>query len=384
VTTIALIVAAGSGTRAGLDRPKQYEPIGGKPMLRHAVEAFVRHPRVDRVRVVIGAGQEEQFAAATGGLPAGAPLIGGEARQDSVRLGLRALCSDAPRFVLIHDAARPFCPPEAVHRLLEALEAGDGGAVPGLPATDTLARVESSEVGQAIDRTSLVRLQTPQGFPFPAILDMHERMAGRSFTDDVTLAREGGMNVTVVEGDERLFKLTHPEDFVRAERMLGARMVSRTGMGFDVHAFGGPGPLILGGLTIPHSQGLAGHSDADVVLHTITDALLGAAGEGDIGLHFPPSDERWRGAASDQFLLHAAALIRARGGLIDHVDVTVICEAPKIGPHREAMRARIADILQLPVTRVSVKATTTERLGFTGRGEGIAAQAVATVRMEDA
>lgn len=383
MTTIALIVAAGSGTRTGLGRPKQFQPIAGKPMVRHAVEALLRHPRVDGVRVVIGPGQEAEFADAIIGLPVGPPIIGGEERQDSVRLGLHALAPDEPRTVLIHDAARPFCPPEVVDRLLDALGTSDG-AVPGLPATDTLVRAPGGQVGAPVDRDGMFRLQTPQAFSFPIIRDMHERMAGQRFTDDVTLAREAGLLIAVVPGDERLFKVTHPDDFARAEQALAARLVTRTGMGFDVHAFGGPGPVILGGISIPHERGLAGHSDADVVLHTITDALLGAAGEGDIGHHFPPSDERWRGAASDHFLAHAAALIRARGGAIDFVDATVICEAPKIGPHREAMRARIAEILLLPVTRVSVKATTTERLGFTGRGEGIAAQAVATIRMEDA
>jgi 2-C-methyl-D-erythritol 4-phosphate cytidylyltransferase / 2-C-methyl-D-erythritol 2,4-cyclodiphosphate synthase len=257
----------------------------------------------------------------------------------------------------------------------------NSAAVPALPAADTLMRGKGKHLGDAVDRTHLNRIQTPQAFHFQRILDAHRAKASENFTDDATLARAALVGVVRVEGDEALNKITLIGDFTRAEERLRANLVPRTGLGFDVHAFAGEGPIVMGGVEIPHDKGLAGHSDADVVLHAITDALLGAAGEGDIGQHFPPSDPQWKGASSDRFLAHAASLIRDRGGIIDHVDCTVICEAPRIGPHREAMRTRIAEILQLKPARVSIKATTTEKLGFAGRGEGVAAQAVATIRM---
>ena len=378
----ALIVAAGHGRRLGGDLPKQYCAIAGKPMLRWAVEALARHPRVGAIRVVIGEGQHDAFEAATSGLDVGPPIAGGATRQESVRLGLEALADQgAPELILIHDAARPFCPPEVIDRLLKALAASPA-AVPALPQADTLMRGKGRQLGEAIDRTHLNRVQTPQAFHFARILEAHRLKAGESFTDDATLARAAHVGVVQVEGDEVLAKLTYPGDFNRAEERLRARMIPRTGIGFDVHGFAGDGPLMLGGITVPHSRGLSGHSDADVVLHAITDALLGAAGLGDLGEHFPPSDPQWQGMASDRFLIHAAALIYQRGGTIDHVDSTIICEEPKVGPHRSAMRARIADILGLGEMSVSIKATTTDRLGFTGRGEGIAAQAVASIRMQ--
>jgi 2-C-methyl-D-erythritol 4-phosphate cytidylyltransferase/2-C-methyl-D-erythritol 2,4-cyclodiphosphate synthase len=381
VTVTALIVAAGSGRRLGDPTPKQYHQLGGKPVLRWAVEALAGHPRIDAVRVVAGRDQSDLFAAATAGLGVGAPIAGGETRQESVRLGLEALVADgAPDIVLIHDAARPFCPPAVIDRLLKALARSEG-AVPALPVLDTLMRGKGRQLGNCVDRTHLNRVQTPQAFRFERILDAHRVKASESFSDDATLARAAYVPVAQVEGDEALAKLTFPGDFERAEERLRARLVSRTGMGFDVHGFSGEGPLMLGGIEVPHSRGLAGHSDADVVLHAITDALLGAAGVGDIGEHFPPSDPQWRGASSDRFLAHAAELIRGRGGIVDHVDCTVIAEEPKVGPHRLAMRARIADILGLDPGAVSIKATTTEGLGFTGRREGIAAQAVASIRM---
>lgn len=379
---VALIVAAGSGERAGLGGPKQYARVAGRPVLRHAVERLLPHPRIDAVRVVIGEGQEDAFHEALNDLPAGAPIIGGVTRQESVRRGLEALAAEgAPDLVLIHDAARPFCPPEVVDRLLTALETFDG-AVPALPLPDTIARAGSRLVGDDVPRDDLVRVQTPQAFRLDAIRRAHAAAAPGA-TDDATVARAAGLVVGHVAGDERLFKLTYASDFARAEGLLAARLVSRTGMGFDVHAFEGPGPLVIGGITVPHDRGLTGHSDADVALHALTDAVLGAISDGDIGSHFPPSDARWRGAASRLFLEHARDLVAARGGVIDHVDVTIICEAPRIGPHREAMRAAIAMMLRLRTGQVSIKATTTERLGFTGRGEGVAAQAVATVRCEE-
>jgi 2-C-methyl-D-erythritol 4-phosphate cytidylyltransferase/2-C-methyl-D-erythritol 2,4-cyclodiphosphate synthase len=375
--TVALVVAAGSGSRTGGEVPKQYRSVGGKALLAHAVDAL-RHPRIDEVRVVIGPGQEALYAGAVGARPLPPPVIGGAERQDSVRLGLEAI--DGAELVLIHDAARPFLPAAVIDRLLDALEASDG-AVPVLPVVDTLARTDGS-LGETVQRDGLVRVQTPQAFRFKSVLAAHRAWSG-SATDDAQVARAAGLTVATVEGDAMLEKITYEGDFARWEARLAASMVSRTGMGFDVHAFEPGDGLWMGGILIPHDRGLKGHSDADVVLHAVTDALLGAIGEGDIGQHFPPSDPQWRGAASWRFVEHARGLVEARGGRIDHVDATVICEAPKVGPHRDAMRARLAELLRLPLGRVSIKATTTERLGFTGRGEGIAAQAIATVSLRE-
>lgn len=380
--TIALLVAAGSGSRAGTAVPKQYRRIGAKTLVAHALD-HLRHPLVDEVRVVIGRGQEDLYRTALGDLPVPPSIPGGETRQESVRSGLEALCaSGGAGAVLIHDAARPFVPAAVLDRLLTALRASDG-AVPVLPVVDSLAH-HGAHLGEPVDRSSLVRVQTPQAFRFAPILDAHRSWTGSSpATDDAQVARAAGLSVATVEGDHMLEKLTFADDFARAEQRLERRLVSRTAMGFDVHAFAHGETLWLGGILIPHSRGLSGHSDADVALHALTDALLGTIGAGDIGQHFPPSDPQWRGAASARFLEHAHRLIEERGGRIDHVDVTIICEAPKIGPHREAIRERIAALLRLPPERVSVKATTTERLGFTGRGEGIAAQALATVRLPE-
>jgi 2-C-methyl-D-erythritol 4-phosphate cytidylyltransferase/2-C-methyl-D-erythritol 2,4-cyclodiphosphate synthase len=292
-----------------------------------------------------------------------------------VRAGLGALVGDA---VLVHVAARPFCPAAVIDRLIASLEFFEGAA-PVLPVGDTLARVGDS-LGEPVDRSGLVRVQTPQAFRLEALKSAYERWSGPSPTDETTVVRAAGMSVAAVEGDPALEKLTRPADFDRAEQWLAGRLSPRTGMGFDVHAFAGDGPLMLGGVEVPHSRGLAGHSDADVVLHAITDALLGAAGLGDIGEHFPPSDPRWKGAASSLFLAHAVDLVRARGAIIDHVDCTIIAEEPKVGPYRSAMRAKIAEIAGVGLDQVSVKATTTEGLGFTGRREGVAAQAVASIR----
>jgi 2-C-methyl-D-erythritol 4-phosphate cytidylyltransferase/2-C-methyl-D-erythritol 2,4-cyclodiphosphate synthase len=377
MTITALLVAAGSGNRMGGEQPKQFRALGAKPVLAHAVDAMTSHPRIDAVRVVVGPGQENMARAALDGRDVGALIIGGKERADSVRAGLTAI---GDGIVLVHDAARPFCPPGVIDRLLDALERNDG-AVPVLAVADTLAKARGT-VDAMVDRTALVRIQTPQAFHVEDLLFAYDEAGTRLPTDESTVMVEAGLKVATVEGDPMLDKLTTVADWDRAEASLAARLVSRTGMGFDVHAFEGPGPLMMGGVEIAHDRGLAGHSDADVVLHAITDALLGAAGLGDIGEHFPPSDPRWKGAASDLFLTHAAQLIRGSGGVIDFVDCTVIAEAPKVGPHRAAMRSRVADILGLSAAQVSIKATTTERLGFTGRGEGIAAQAVATIRME--
>jgi 2-C-methyl-D-erythritol 4-phosphate cytidylyltransferase/2-C-methyl-D-erythritol 2,4-cyclodiphosphate synthase len=376
LTTTALIVAAGKGERLGGGLPKQYRLLGGKPVLRWAVESLIRHPAVQRARVVIGKGHQELAAAALRGLDVGDFVEGGEDRADSVRAGLAEVRGEA---VLVHDAARPFCPAAVIDRLVASLEFYEGAA-PVLPVGDTLARADTA-LEDAVDRTGLVRVQTPQAFRLDDLRAAYERWNGPSPTDETTVVRASGMKVAAVEGDSALEKLTLPGDFERAEQWLAGRLSPRTGMGFDVHAFAGEGPIMLGGIEVPHTRGLAGHSDADVVLHAITDALLGAAGLGDIGQHFPPSDPRWKGAASSIFLAHAVVLLRSRGAMIEHVDCTIIAEAPKVGPHREAMRSRIAEIAGLSVDQVSIKATTTEGLGFTGRREGIAAQAVASIRL---
>ena len=373
--TVALLVAAGSGSRAG-GLPKQYRRLGGRALLAHAVERL-RHPRIDQVQAVIGAGQEEAYREAVGALPLPAPVLGGATRQQSVRNGLAALAGTGVERVLIHDAARPFLPAAVVDRLLDALDDHDGAA-PVLPVVDTLAR-RGDGLGEAVARDDLVRVQTPQAFRFDGIARAHLAWTGGEATDDAQVARAAGLKVAAVEGDPGLEKLTYDEDFRRAEALLAGRSVPRTGFGFDVHAFGPGDSLWLGGVCIGHDKGLVGHSDADVLLHAITDALLGAIGAGDIGDHFPPGDPQWRGAPSSSFLERARDLVAGSNGRIVHVDATIVCEAPRIGPHREAMRARIADLLRLPIGSVSVKATTTERLGFTGRGEGIAAQAVATL-----
>lgn len=386
----AIIVAAGNGSRAGLDQPKQFAHVAGRSVLAHAYGALVAHPAVGRIIVVIGAGQEAE--ARTALLPlTDAPVLieGGATRRDSVRAALNLLAqgcaapADAP--VLVHDAARPFLPPAVLDRLIAALEQHDG-VIPILPVADTLVRGSGAGVsgavmmGDAVSRDALYRVQTPQLFRFGALLRAHRTLAANvPATDDAGMLRAINVNVALVHGDMMLEKLTYPADFIRAEARLGARRLPRTGMGYDVHRLVPGKALWLCGLEIAHSHGLSGHSDADVALHALVDALLGALAEGDIGSHFPPSDPQWKGAASDRFLAFARDRVSARCGEIIHVDVSIICEAPKIGPHREAMRARLAKILDIAPDRVSVKATTTERLGFTGRGEGIAAQAVATV-----
>jgi 2-C-methyl-D-erythritol 4-phosphate cytidylyltransferase/2-C-methyl-D-erythritol 2,4-cyclodiphosphate synthase len=377
MTVTALIVAAGKGERLGGDVPKQYRPIGGKPVLRWAVEALAGHAAIDQVCVVIGEGQQELAEDALRNLEVASFIRGGAERSDSVMNGLQAIGQGA---VLVHDAARPFCPPAVIDRLLGALD-GHDGAVPVLPVADTLAQGDDL-LEEAVDRRRLLRVQTPQAFHVEDLIYAYEEAGRKAATDESTVMLAAGLKVATIEGDPMLEKLTTPADWARAEAILASRLVPRTGMGFDVHAFEGEGPIMLGGIAVPHSRGLAGHSDADVVLHAITDAVLGAAGLGDIGEHFPPSDAQWKGASSDLFLRHAAGLVQLRGGLVDHVDVTIIAEEPKVGPHRSAIRARVADILGVRVEQVSVKATTTEGLGFTGRREGMAAQAVASIRME--
>jgi 2-C-methyl-D-erythritol 4-phosphate cytidylyltransferase/2-C-methyl-D-erythritol 2,4-cyclodiphosphate synthase len=378
--TVALIVAAGKGERAGGGVPKQFRKIAGKALIAHAYDSLARHPAVSGVAVVIAQGQEQALSEALGGRLLLATAPGGATRRLSVRSGLEAI--EAADTVLIHDAARPFVPAQVTDSLLAALQDHEG-AVPVLPVADTLAR-SGEQLGEVVDRAGLLRVQTPQAFRYDVVADAHARwISDAEPTDDAQMVRAAGHAVATVAGDPRLDKITRPEDFAAAEARLGQR-IFRTGMGYDVHRLADDEELWLGGLLIPHSRGLAGHSDADVALHALTDAILGAIAAGDIGQHFPPSDPQWRGASSDRFLQHAAALVTRAGARIEHLDLTIICEAPKIGPHREAMRARIAGLLQLSPARVSVKATTTERLGFTGRGEGIAGQAVATVSAYEA
>jgi 2-C-methyl-D-erythritol 4-phosphate cytidylyltransferase/2-C-methyl-D-erythritol 2,4-cyclodiphosphate synthase len=333
------------------------------------------HPAVTAVQVVIHPDDAELYASATAGLDLPPPVAGGATRQESVRKGLEAVDAD---LVLIHDAARPLVGRAVIDRVLGAL-ASDPGAIPALPVVDSLRRGGSHVEGE-VERDRLWQVQTPQGFRLDAIRQAH-RVAAVDATDDAAVLRAAGGRVAIVEGDEGNFKLTTENDFVRAEMLLRSTMISRTGTGFDVHRFGPGDHVWLCGVRVPHPQGLVGHSDADVGLHALTDAILGAIGAGDIGQHFPPSEERWAGASSDRFLAHAASLVDARRGCIDHVDVTIIAERPKVGPVRDTMRRRIGEILGLSVDAVSVKATTTEGLGFTGRAEGIAAQAAATVRL---
>jgi 2-C-methyl-D-erythritol 4-phosphate cytidylyltransferase/2-C-methyl-D-erythritol 2,4-cyclodiphosphate synthase len=385
---VALIVAAGSGQRFGAERPKQYLDLAGRPLIRHTVEAFLRHPRIGAVQLVIAPAFRDLYDAAMVGLDLPEPVTGGATRQESVRLGLERLAEDAPPdLVLIHDAARPLVDAATIEAVVAALERHDA-AIAAVPVVDTLKRGRDGLVDGTVERAGLWRAQTPQGFRFPAILDAHRAAAGLELTDDAAVAERAGLSVALVPSKEENFKVTTPDDLARAERAVvqqGAGFSGlndiRTGMGFDVHRFAEGDHVTLCGVAVPHSHRLEGHSDADVGLHALTDAILGALAAGDIGSHFPPSDPQWRGADSALFLRHAVELVQARGGRIAHVDVTLICERPKVGPHRAAMVARMAEILGIAEDRVSVKATTTERLGFTGRGEGIAAQAVATVRL---
>ena len=381
-TCIALIVAGGSGQRFGAERPKQYLDLAGKPVLRRTVEAFLRHPQVTGVRVVIDPAWREVYDAAVSGLGLPVPVAGGASRQDSVRNGLEALATDrVPDLVLIHDAARPLIDEATISAVIDALDSTPG-AIAAVPVADTLKRGNSGAITGTVDRERLWRAQTPQGFRFPAILKAHRAAVGLSLTDDAAVAERAGLAVALVPSKEDNFKVTTPDDLTRATRAIISSLWDvRTGSGFDVHRFTDGDFVTLCGLRVPHSHGLEGHSDADVGLHALTDAILGALAAGDIGSHFPPTDPRWRGADSARFLRHAADLVAERGGVIAHADLTIICERPKVGPHRAAMAERIAQILGIEVGRVSVKATTTEQLGFTGRREGIAAQAVATIRL---
>ena len=383
-----LIVAGGRGTRAaGSDRtlPKQYCSLAGRPVLSHAVDAFARHPAVGAIQVVIHADDRALYEAA---IPSGLdkllpPVLGGSERQASVRSGLAALQATNPEFVLIHDAARPLIDTALIDRVIDGLSR-HAGVIAAQPVRDTLKRAAADgRIVATVARDGLWRAQTPQAFKFAKILAAHDAAvaAGQTdFTDDAALAEWHGIAVAVVDGSERNIKLTTTEDFALAERLMAASPgETRTGTGFDVHRFCDGDHVWLCGVSIPHDKALEGHSDADVGLHALTDALLGAIADGDIGQHFPPSDPKWKGAASHMFLRDAARRVAERGGRIQNVDVTLLCEAPKVGPHRDVMRAEISTILGIEIDRVGVKATTTEGLGFTGRREGIAAMASATI-----
>jgi len=381
-----LIVAAGTGERFGSRLPKQYMPLLGRPMLRWSIDAFKAHHAVTSVHVIIHPDHAALYEAAVAGINnAPAAIIGGGTRQQSVALGLEALAKAAqkPDVVLIHDAARPGITPQVITDVCDALQNAKA-AIPGLAINDTVRR-KTNEGVKTESRDGLYAVQTPQGFDFDTILKLHRQHAATPVTDDAALCELSNIAVEIVSGDKNNFKVTQAEDTAHMEQALSARFGDiRTGSGYDVHKLVKPvndRKLMICGIDVPHDHVLDGHSDADVGLHAITDALLATICDGDIGMHFSPKDARWKNADSAKFLAHAVSLITAQGGIVTHVDVTIICEAPKIGPHRDAMRARIASIMNLPARRISVKATTTEGLGFTGRREGIAAESVVTVRL---
>jgi len=381
----AVVVAAGRGIRAGGELPKQYRLVAGEPVIRSSLSLMAWHGEVGAVQAVIHPDDVAAYEAASKSLKLLPPVFGGATRQASVRLGLEALSSRQPEIVLVHDAARPFCSAALISRAITAC-AATGAAIPALEVSDTIKSVDAAGyVTGTLDRTQLRSVQTPQAFAFAALLDAHRRAAhaGREdFTDDAALAEWAGIKVAVFAGEAGNLKLTTDEDFARAEARRVASLADlRVGNGYDVHAFGEGNHVMLGGVHIPHDRGLLGHSDADVALHALVDAILGALADGDIGAHFSSDDPRWRGASSDHFLAFAADRVRTRGGRIAHLDLTIVCETPRIGPHRDVMRQRIATIADIAVERVAVKATTSEKLGFTGRGEGIAAYATATVRL---
>jgi 2-C-methyl-D-erythritol 4-phosphate cytidylyltransferase/2-C-methyl-D-erythritol 2,4-cyclodiphosphate synthase len=383
--TAAILVAAGRGLRAGAGGPKQYRSIGGQTVIFRAITPFCRHPRVSVVQPVLNPDDIAMFNEAVQRLQHAPPAMGGATRQASVHAGLEALVSEKPDVVLIHDAARPFVSAELISRAIDAALA-TGAAIPAIPVADTIKLTDGSGNIEATPERARLRIaQTPQAFRFDLILEAHRRAAreGRNdFTDDAALAEWAGLTVATFEGDAANMKLTTPEDFDREEARLASLLGDvRTGTGYDVHAFGNGDHLMICGVRVPHNRGFLAHSDGDVGLHALVDAILGALADGDIGSHFPPSDIKWKGAASDKFLKFAADRVTARGGRIANLEVTLICERPKIGPLRDTMRARIAEIAGLDISRVAVKATTSERLGFTGREEGIAATACATIRL---
>lgn len=385
-----IIVAAGRGHRFGGEMPKQYLEVHQQPLVRHAVQAFLDHPAIDLILPVIHPDDADILANALGGLDYLEPVAGGAARQDSVRNGLEGLASSAPDYVLVHDAARPMVAPALIDRVIEALQ-DTSGVIPGIAVVDTLKRADDDGIiTDTVSRDGLWRAQTPQGFKYADLLAAHRSAIGQELTDDAAVMEASGYRVAVVLGDENNIKVTTPDDLMRMEEIMSddsaqAKLVRspsfRIGSGYDVHKLGPGDHVTLCGVKITSERALIGHSDADVALHAVTDAVFGAIADGDIGSHFPPTDSQWRGASSDQFLAYACERMRERGFELSNIDLTIICEKPKIGPHRDAMRARLAEIAQIDVSCVSVKATTTERLGFTGRGEGIAAEAVIIIEI---
>ncbi len=382
--TAVIIVAAGRGQRFGTELPKQYAALAGATVIRKTLEVFTAHGEVTHIQPVIDPDFAQEFAAAADGIETLAPVAGGATRQASVRAGLAALAGVAPDVVLIHDAARPYVTTAIIDAVLDALNDAPG-AIPALPVVDTLKRAGADGIETTVPRDGLWRAQTPQGFRYAKIFSAHETFADDNMTDDAALMEAAGQRVLIVPGDENNLKVTTQDDLRRMEELMSPHQSGpslsdiRTGSGYDVHRIGSGTGMILCGVEIACDMSLVGHSDADVGLHAVTDAILGAIAKGDIGSHFPPSDPQWRGASSDRFLKHAVELMQADGYVLGNVDLTIICERPKIGPHRDRMRARLAEICGVRPDRVSVKATTTERLGFTGRGEGIAAEAVVTV-----
>ncbi len=381
----ALIVAAGRGHRAGGPLPKQYLDLNGQTILRRSAKAFLDSGLVHVVQVVIHPDDRVLYDESTIGLGLCEPCAGGASRQESVRLGLEALAAESPDLVLIHDAARPFVSTSLIHAIIGALSINEA-VIPGLAVTDTIKQIDGGIITGNVDRDRLRRAQTPQGFHYRTILDAHRALADvADLTDDAAVAERAGHAVHVIDGDERNIKVTTPEDVaaLSGPALSAQAMIPCSGTGFDVHRLGPGDHVMLCGHRIPHSHGLIGHSDADVALHALVDAILGAVGAGDIGRHFPPSDPQWKGVPSRLFLEEAVRLVRAQGGRIANVDVTIICEAPKVTPHVQPMTAILGEILGIPAARINVKATTTEKLGFTGRGEGIAAQATASVLLPD-
>lgn len=383
INNVAIIVAAGRGHRVGGEIPKQYLDVGGMPILRRTVNVFLENPAIDLIQVIIHPDDRELYDAAVGDMGLAEPVSGGDTRQKSVLSGLEAIGDHMPEYVYIHDAARPFLDQDTLNALISEVKKS-GAVIPALAVTDTIKYMTEDTIDSTLDRNYLYRAQTPQAFRYKAIFMAHRRFESSDLTDDSAVAEKGGLKVRVVEGNENNFKITTEDDLKKAEQMTGNTYTDvRIGYGMDVHAFDKGDHVTLGGVKISHDKSLKGHSDADVALHAITDAILGAIAAGDIGEHFPPSDAKWKGASSDIFLKHAAKLVDEKDGVIASVDLTIVCEEPKIGPHRDLIRDKISEIIDLDIDRISVKATTTEKLGFTGKGEGIMAQAVATVRLPE-
>lgn len=387
-STIALLVAAGKSERTQTELPKPYLLLGGEPLLRRSVKTFLNQPGIDGVRVVIRREHHMYYKKSVDGLTLFPCVIGGETRQESVRRGLESLIHRKPKYVLVHDIARPFASPMLIARMLAAVRQ-HRSAIPALPVFDTLKRACPRGLLQTVDREAIYTAQTPQAFDYETLLEAHRRFADQNHTDDAALMEKAGVPVALVEGDADNVKITAKKDITRMESMIAMHSETRTGMGFDVHPLKKHDPetpvsqqiIKLCGAKIPFTHFLEGHSDADVGLHALVDAMLGAMSAGDIGMHFPPDDRKWQGAESERFVLYAYEMLKGRGGELLHLDITLICERPRISEYRQQMAAHLAQLLKLDSSRVSIKATTTERLGFTGRGEGIAAQAVVTIRV---